>query len=157
MKKTMFFGIVLLLCISLLGGTVWAGLDLLGDVTYDLDDESTGASSEVVTTTDLGPVGLTFTWERTWLPSVSDSLKLKTVVGMFSLEVAKDLVATDAGEATLLLSKGMTEIEYVRLLDGVDSGALTVALSVAPLTFEYTFDLNTDAMGAIKVSFEKSF
>ena len=157
MKKGIIGVLLAVLLVFSVGSIAFAGFDLSGDITHNLDDSSIGASTKVVTETDVGLLGLTFTWERDWLPSTSDTLTLKTAVGIFSLECTKKLAVADAAEATLLLSKGITEFKYVRLLDGVDSGALTITLSVAPLTFEYTRDLDADAMGTIKLSFEKSF
>ena len=157
MKKGIIGVLLAILLVFSVGSVAIAGLDLEGEFTYDLDDSSTGASTEVVTGTELGPLGVTFTWERDWFPLVSDSLTLGLTAGIFSLECTKALVPTDVGEVTLLLTKGITEIEYVRSLDGVDSGVLTITLSIAPLTLEYARDLDVDALGIIKLGFEKSF
>lgn len=159
MKKGIIFGIVLLFCISLLGGTAYAAFDLKGELTYDMDTETSGGFTEVATNLDLSPLNFKFTWNRVWLPSVSDSLKLNAGItaGIFGLNYERELLKADAGIATLTLNKEPIGIKYVRSFDGIDTGTVTITLTVVPLTFEYIRDLDVDAVGTIKVGFEKSF
>ena len=159
MKKGIIGVLLAVLLVFSIGFVAIAGFDLSGDLTYDLDNSSMGASTEVITNLSLDPLDFIFTWNRVWLPSTSDSLKLNAGItaGIFGLSYEREPLEPDAGVATLLLTKGVTEIKYVRSLDGIDFGALTVTLSIAPLTLEYTRDFDADAVGTIKLSFAKSF
>lgn len=134
MKKVMLFGVAVLMCVSLLVGTAWAGLDLSAEYEYDMDTVTTEGSTKVVTGLDLGPLDFTLTWERDWIPSISDSLKVKatTTVWIIGLEYEKELLE-------------------------LDSGTLTVTLPLTPLTLEYVRDFDDDVSGTIKLSFSKSF
>ena len=159
MKKGIIFGIVSLLCVFLLSGIALAGFDLEGEFTYDMDTEATGGFTEVISNLDLKPLDFTFTWNRVWFPSTSDSLKLNAGItaGIFGLNYERELLEPDVGVATLSLNKEPLGIEYARSFDGIDSGVLTVTLTATPFTFEYVRDFDEAARGTIKVSFVKSF
>ena len=159
MKKGIIGILLVVLLAFSVGSVAIAGFDLSGEFTYDMDTEATDGSTEIVSNLDLKPLDLTFTWNRVWLPSTSDSLKLNAelTAGIFALNYERELLESDAGEATLSLTKEPLGIEYVRSLDGVDSGTITVTLTVTPLTLEYVNDFDEDASGTIKLSFEKSF
>ena len=159
MKRGIIFGIVSLLCIFLLSGIAFAGFDLSGEFTYDMDTETSDGSTKVVTNLDLDPLDFEFTWERVWLPLTSDSLKLNAglTAGAFGLKYERELLSPDVGTATLSFGKEPIGMEYVRSLDGVDSGVLTVTLTVTPFTVEYVRNFDEDITGTIKLSFEKSF
>lgn len=134
MKKVMLFGVVLLMCVSLLVGTAWAGLDLSAEYKYDMDTITTEGSTKVVTGLDLGPLDFTLTWERDWIPSISDSLKVKAATTVWIID-----------------------FEYEKELLELDSGVFTATLPITPLTFEYVRDFDDDVSGTIMVKFSKSF
>jgi len=67
-----------------------------------VDTQATGGFTDVVTNLDLSPLDFTFTWNRVWLPSTSDSLKLNAGItaGIFAFNytwVSRLAAATEAG------------------------------------------------------------
>lgn len=159
MKKMIVLGVVSILCIFLLGGIATAGIDLSGEFTYDMDTKTRDGYTEIVTPLNFGPLGFTFTWNRVWLPSILDSLKLNAGItkGLLSLNFERELLKDDIWKGTISLSKEPVGIQYTRQLDGIDSGTFTITLVITPLTFEYVRSLDDDALGTIKLSFAKSF
>lgn len=158
MRKGLIVGAILLGCVILLGGIAYAGLDIEGEFTLDLDTEELGGYSQMAYSFNPEPFGFTLTWKRDWVPVTGNSLigNAGITLGIFGLQYERELLEPDTGTATATLTMTPLTIEYVRELDGIDLGALTVSYAWGVFTLGYERLFNEDAIGTVSVAFKKS-
>ncbi len=157
MKKKLTITLLAVLLMFSMGTIVMAGIDLEGEMNYEIGNVITDGYTQIATTLAPEPFDFKLTWRRDWIPTVEDSLLMDTGISMGDLRLGytKELMAVDVGTASLKLTKDPFTVEYARTVDWLDSGTLTVELAVAPFTFKYTNAFNGTS-GGIFVRFEKS-
>ena len=157
MKKGIIGILLAILLVISMGTIAIAGIDLEGEMNYEVGEQIVDGYTQVVTTLVPDPFDFKLTWRRDWIPTMEDSLLMDAGISMGDLRLGytKELMAVDVGTASLKLTKDPFTVEYVRTVDWLDSGTLTVELAVAPFTFKYTNAFNGTS-GGIFVRFEKS-
>jgi len=156
-KKLIGILLTMLLVLSI-GSIAMAGIDLEGELNYDIGDIVTDSYTQVTANIAPEPFDLKLTWRRDWIPSLEDSLVLDTGLSLGNLRLGytKELLEVDVGIASLKLTNEPLTIEYARILDGLDLGTLTLNLTATPFTFTYTKLLDDGTQGTIFIRFEKS-
>ena len=128
MKKGLIGILLVALLVFSAGSIAYAGIDLEGEVNYELADETMDGYTQVAVDGDRGPFDFSLTWRRDWMPVREDSLLLDAGIslGLLRLGYGKELLEADVGIASLALTLNVWTISYTRTLDGIDSGTYTL-------------------------------
>lgn len=158
MKKGIIGILLAVLLVFSAGPVALAGIDLEGELNYEVGDTLIDGYTQVAANLAPGPFDLKLTWKRDWVPVLGDSLLLDAgmSLGYFRLGYTRELLEADVGIASLKLANEPLTIEYARTLDGLDLGTLTVDLEFAPFTFTYTRLFGEESLGTLFARFEKS-
>jgi len=157
MKKGIIGILLVALLVFSMGTIAVAGIDLEGEMNYEVGEQIVEGYTQVATTLAPDPFDLNLTWRRDWIPTLGDSLLMDAGISLGNLRLgyARELLEVDVGIASLTLTTGSLVTKYERTLDGLDVGTLTFDLAVAPFTFTYT-NIFDGTSGTLFVRFEKS-
>ena len=158
MKKGIIGILLAALLVFSMGTIAVAGIDLIGEMNYEVGEEVVDGYTQVAVTLAPDPFDLSVTWRRDWIPTLGDSLLMDAGISLGNLRLgyARELLGVDVGVASLTLTTGPLVTKYARTLDGMDLGTLTVDLTPEPFTFTYTNTFDGTA-GTLYVKYEKSF
>lgn len=158
MKKRWIGILLAVLLVFSAGSIAMAGIDLEGELNYELGDIVIDGYTQVAVNGVKEPFDLNLTWRRDWIPVLGDSLLLDAGIslGYGRLGYVRELLESDVGIASLTLIKDSLVIKYARTLDGLDLGTIIVNLALAPFTFKYTKLFGDGTQGTVFVRFEKS-
>jgi len=156
-KKLIGILLVVLLVLSV-GSIAIAGIDIEGELNYDIGDIVTDSYTQVTANIAPAPFDFKLTWRRDWMPELGDSLLMDAGISLEFLRLGytRELLEADVGIASLKLTNEPLTIEYARTLDGLDLGTLTLELTLSSFTFTYTKLLDDGTQGTIFIRLEKS-
>ncbi len=159
MKKGLIGILLVVLLVFSVGSVGIAGIDMEGELNYDVGEVITDSYTQVAANLTPEPFDLKLTWRRDWVPTLTDSLLIDAGIslGFMRLGYERELLEPDVGIASLKLTNDPLEVKYTRMLDGLDPGTLTLNLTLTPFKFTYTRLFGEDSLGTIFVRFEKSF
>ncbi len=159
MKKGIVGIILVALLVFSMGTIAMAGIDLEGEMNYEVGEQIVDGYTQIAITLAPAPFDFKLTWRRDWVPTLRDSVVLDTGVsmGFLRLGYTRELLEPDVGIGSLKLTNDPLTVEYTRILNGLDSGTVQIDLALTPFTFTYTKLIGDGLGGTVFVRFEKSF
>ncbi len=158
MKKGLIGILLAVLLVFSVGSVGIAGINMEGELNYDVGEAITDSYTQVVANLAPNPFDLKLTWRRDWVPTLADSVLLDAGIsmGFLRLGYTRELLEPDVGIGSLKISNDPLTVEYTRILNGLDPGTVKIDLALTPFTFTYTKLIGDGLGGTIFVRFEKS-
>lgn len=129
MKKGLIgISLAVLLVFSVGSSIAVAGIDLEGELNYEVGDMVIDSYTQVAADIAPEPFDLKLTWRRDWIPTLGDSLLMDAGIslGYLRLGYEKELLEFDVGIVSLTLTMDPFTFGYAKILDGEDPGTFTV-------------------------------